>query len=100
MVTIWILMLLRAIPVVVAFNALDGAEVRCGFSFFVVVPVFFLVFFFGHKLLRLVCRYDPLVFLDKTCIHQTDKALQEEGIHKLGAFLRKSSSMVIIYTDL
>lgn len=44
------------------------------------------------------CR-DPIVFLDKTCIHQADLSKQSQGIKKLGAFLCHSSSMLIIYTD-
>lgn len=41
-----------------------------------------------------------MVFLDKTCIHQTNKDIQRLGIEKLGAFLCKSSRMVVCYTDL
>merc|ERR1719203_1736207 len=40
-----------------------------------------------------------MVFLDKTCIHQTDLERQRQGILKLGAFLRRSSHMVALYTD-
>merc|ERR1740121_2482032 len=41
-----------------------------------------------------------MVFLDKTCIHQTDLERQRRGILKLGAFLRSSKKMVAIYSDL
>jgi len=40
----------------------------------------------------------PPVFLDKTCIHQTNKDLQREGILRLAAFLNASESMVIVYS--
>ena len=39
----------------------------------------------------------PKVYLDKTCIHQTDINLQTAGIRKLGAFLRRSRCMVVLY---
>jgi len=39
------------------------------------------------------------VFLDKVCIHQTDKDIQRKGIEKLGAYLCNSERMVIVYTD-
>ena len=41
--------------------------------------------------------HGPAVFLDKTCIHQTDMDLQTAGIRKLGAFLRRSRCMVVLY---
>jgi len=71
----------------------------CGCSF-LTTPVFLLVVFFGHELQRLVGFCESVVFLDKTCIHQVDEALQKQGILKLGAFLRNSSRMVVLYTDL
>ncbi|CAE8594684.1 unnamed protein product [Polarella glacialis] len=39
------------------------------------------------------------VFLDKVCIHQTDVELQRKGIKALSAFLRYSSKMVVVYSD-
>jgi hypothetical protein len=41
--------------------------------------------------------HGPAVFLDKTCIHQTDHDLQINGIRKLGAFLKSSRCMVVLY---
>jgi len=67
-----------------------------------VAPTAMLVLCFWHELLLLVgasCRC-PKVFLDKTCIHQVDKKVQQQGIKKLGAFIRKSRHMVVIYTDI
>ncbi|CAE8703470.1 unnamed protein product [Polarella glacialis] len=39
------------------------------------------------------------VFLDKVCIHQTDVELQRKGINALSAFIRYSSEMVVVYSD-
>lgn len=44
------------------------------------------------------CVQGPFVFLDKVCIHQTDKAMQKQGIAALAAFIRSSRSMVVIYS--
>jgi len=63
------------------------------------IPVFVFVLFVRHELL---CRNrwcDPIVFLDKTCIHQTNEMIKKKGIQKLSAFLIESSKMVIVYTD-
>merc|ERR1719353_607782 len=43
--------------------------------------------------------HGPRVFLDKTCIHQTDHDLQAHGIRKLGAFQKRSRCMVILYGE-
>lgn len=40
------------------------------------------------------------VFLDKTCIHQTDVTLKKQGIRSLAAFLANSKSLLIVYSDL
>lgn len=66
-----------------------------------VTPIFIAVVFFGHNIYILVgcCFPSPRLFLDKTCIHQVDKALQAQGISKLGAFIKSSSRMVVLYTD-
>eukprot|EP00927_Polykrikos_kofoidii_P032051 TRINITY_DN27416_c0_g1_i1.p1 TRINITY_DN27416_c0_g1~~TRINITY_DN27416_c0_g1_i1.p1 ORF type:complete len:598 (+),score=81.20 TRINITY_DN27416_c0_g1_i1:137-1930(+) len=63
------------------------------------VPVFFFSVLFSRGLLSCVGLKDPKVFLDKTCIHQVDASIQRRGILKLGAFIRKSDEMVILYTD-
>lgn len=67
---------------------------------FLTVPTFLLVAFTRHELWRLVGFRGHSVFLDKTCIHQVNKELQQQGILKLGAFLRKSSRMIVLYNDL
>ncbi|CAK9051077.1 unnamed protein product [Durusdinium trenchii] len=38
-----------------------------------------------------------LVFLDKICIHQTDKSLTLQGIINIGAFLKNSQSMLVLW---
>lgn len=62
------------------------------------VPVFLTVFLF----FRDVWPYgrDPLVFLDKTCIHQTDEEKKKIGISKLSAFIAQSRTLVVCYNNL
>lgn len=62
--------------------------------------LFLLSTFFGHELQRLFGLRGCTVFLDKTCIDQSDQERQRAGIRKLGAFLRRSSKMVVLYTDI
>lgn len=64
-------------------------------------PVFIFVLFTWHEIRQRLCfrQQEPYVFLDKTCIHQTDAELKKDGIMHLGAFLDKSYKMIIIYTD-
>mmetsp|Transcript_135135 Transcript_135135/g.431413 ORF Transcript_135135/g.431413 Transcript_135135/m.431413 type:complete len:553 (+) Transcript_135135:32-1690(+) len=63
------------------------------------VPLFFLLLFFSRDVLARLGHAGPLVFLDKTCIHQVDLDIQRQGILKLGAFIRKSEQMVVLYSD-
>lgn len=63
-------------------------------------PVFLFVSFFAHEVQRFAGFHGCTIFLDKTCIHQEDKAKQRQGILKLGAFVRSSSQMLVIYTGL
>ena len=37
------------------------------------------------------------VFLDRICIHQTDANLKSEGIMSIGAFLKRSSSFLLVW---
>lgn len=60
-------------------------------------PIAFLVLFLGHDICP--CAVRQTVFLDKTCIHQTDLVKKASGIESLGAFLQRSSGMLIIYAD-
>lgn len=68
-------------------------------STLLMTPVFLLVSCFGHELRMLLGFQGRTVFLDKTCIHQVDVQKQQAGIRKLGAFLRSSTQMVAIYSD-
>mmetsp|Transcript_55581 Transcript_55581/g.143108 ORF Transcript_55581/g.143108 Transcript_55581/m.143108 type:complete len:665 (+) Transcript_55581:26-2020(+) len=73
---------------------------RCGFvGIALSAPVFVLVLTYWHEVRRLFRCSDPLVFLDKTCIHQTDEDLKRRGIDKLCAFLSKSSWLLCCFTD-
>lgn len=66
---------------------------------FLLTPLFLCVIGFGHELQWLTSYTTCKVFLDKTCIHQTDDALKLEGIKKLGSLIGVSRHMVICYTD-
>eukprot|EP00405_Crypthecodinium_cohnii_P034389 CAMPEP_0206530522 /NCGR_PEP_ID=MMETSP0325_2-20121206/3226_1 /ASSEMBLY_ACC=CAM_ASM_000347 /TAXON_ID=2866 /ORGANISM="Crypthecodinium cohnii, Strain Seligo" /LENGTH=588 /DNA_ID=CAMNT_0054026603 /DNA_START=153 /DNA_END=1919 /DNA_ORIENTATION=+ len=63
------------------------------------LPASGLFFFVGHDLGALFGWKGPLTFLDKACIHQVDPELKEQGIQKLGAFLRISERMLTLYSD-
>lgn len=62
------------------------------------VPIFIIVLLF----MRDVCpsRWSRTVFLDKTCIHQTDEVKKMQGIGKLGAYLMHSKTLVVCYNSL
>jgi len=64
-------------------------------------PVAILLFVFGNHVGPCArCRADdPYVFLDKVCISQTDPELQRQGIANLGAFLKVSDRMLMIYSE-
>ena len=62
-------------------------------------PVFVSVICLWHELQHFIGSVGSTVFLDKTCIHQANRALQREGIERLGAFLNHSSRMVAIYSE-
>ena len=86
------------LPRIDAGKAEDAVQ-RGIFSTTLVVPTFLIVLCSGHELLRFAGRRCPKVFLDKVCIHQTDEALKAEGIKKLGAFIRASDHMLVIFTE-
>lgn len=65
----------------------------------VCVPIFILSILFCRDVLHLVRIRGPVVFLDKTCIHQEDESIQRMGIEKLAAFMGKSDRLLILYTD-
>lgn len=45
------------------------------------------------------CGRHKSVFLDKLCIHQTDSKMKALGISKLGAFMRHSRTLVVLFSD-
>jgi len=58
----------------------------------------YLVFFvFWQQLRSLWCK-PCLVFLDRLCIAQHDRALKEQGIRGLGCFLAKSRNLTILWS--
>eukprot|EP00928_Gymnodinium_smaydae_P003634 TRINITY_DN11291_c0_g6_i1.p1 TRINITY_DN11291_c0_g6~~TRINITY_DN11291_c0_g6_i1.p1 ORF type:complete len:507 (+),score=22.22 TRINITY_DN11291_c0_g6_i1:67-1587(+) len=51
--------------------------------------------FFAHQ----ITRKKADLFLDKVCIHQTDLDMKTEGIKALGAFLKKSQQLLVLWGD-
>eukprot|EP00927_Polykrikos_kofoidii_P053221 TRINITY_DN4748_c0_g1_i1.p1 TRINITY_DN4748_c0_g1~~TRINITY_DN4748_c0_g1_i1.p1 ORF type:complete len:586 (+),score=51.17 TRINITY_DN4748_c0_g1_i1:43-1800(+) len=78
------------------FTVLQHGSVVCRVIFF---PVFCFVMFLIRSALSYVGYHGAVLFLDKTCIAQDDQEVQRQGIAKLGAFIEKSSKMVVVYTD-
>lgn len=62
-------------------------------------PVFLITFYCCRDVLWACGMPTRAVFLDKTCIHQTDKGLQQVGIQKLGAFLHRSRHMLVLHSN-
>jgi len=76
-----------------------GEDGKAGFACTAACPlVFLLVLFTSSEMYAPLGLSGPPVFLDKACIHQTDKDLQREGIRRLAGFLNHSESMVIVYS--
>lgn len=61
--------------------------------------MFMLTLLMIHDVAKLLGLRGPVVFLDKTCIHQTDPELQRIGIEGLSAFMNISDEMLIVFTD-
>jgi len=61
---------------------------------------FLLALFFWHEMSALVGFKGPRVFLDKTCVHQTDADLKRQGIQNIAAYLQYSWSMVALYSNI
>lgn len=63
-------------------------------------------FFFGLVFaadIAVFCRRrlrNHVVFLDRTCVCQTDAELKRRGIQHLAAFLARSCSMLVLYSDI
>eukprot|EP00928_Gymnodinium_smaydae_P003629 TRINITY_DN11291_c0_g2_i1.p1 TRINITY_DN11291_c0_g2~~TRINITY_DN11291_c0_g2_i1.p1 ORF type:complete len:511 (+),score=26.94 TRINITY_DN11291_c0_g2_i1:61-1593(+) len=73
------------------------AEVTYRFGPFILVlfVVFFCSIFVGH----FVTREKSDLFLDKICIHQTDPDLKAAGIQSLGAFLKRSENLLVLWGE-
>eukprot|EP00929_Paragymnodinium_shiwhaense_P011698 TRINITY_DN11781_c0_g1_i2.p1 TRINITY_DN11781_c0_g1~~TRINITY_DN11781_c0_g1_i2.p1 ORF type:complete len:757 (-),score=140.16 TRINITY_DN11781_c0_g1_i2:446-2716(-) len=78
----------------------DGGEETLGFQCQLLgVVVFFVVFISWHEVGRCIGQSGASVFLDKTCIHQTDLELKRKGVNSLAGFLCNSKTMLVVYSD-
>ena len=60
-------------------------------------PVFLVVLFFWQRIRS--CFVSPwMVFLDKLCIHQENDELKQMGILGLGAFVRRSNRLLMLWS--
>eukprot|EP00971_Amphidinium_carterae_P027501 541814-Amphidinium_carterae.1 len=50
----------------------------------------------GHSILP---GSGSMVFLDRLCIHQWDEELKQQGVRSLGDVLRKSQSMMVLWSE-
>lgn len=58
----------------------------------------FLIFLFFWQRIR-TCFVSPwIVFLDKLCIHQENEELKQQGILGLGAFVRASDKLLVLWS--
>uniref|UniRef100_A0A7S4SBS6 TIR domain-containing protein n=1 Tax=Alexandrium monilatum TaxID=311494 RepID=A0A7S4SBS6_9DINO len=76
-----------------------GERGEAGYVCSLLCPLLFLlVLFTSNELFAALGFAGPPVFLDKTCIHQTNRDLQQEGVTRLAAFLNESESMLMVYS--
>lgn len=75
-------------------NGAQEAEIYLQLHFVPACITFLLVFAYGQQVPGLPQQW---CFLDKLCIHQTDAAKKQAGIDQLGAFLRRSTRMVVLW---
>ena len=60
---------------------------------------FLLVLLFGSLLPGAVAAgRNPVMFLDKICIHQQDPSLKQQGIRGINEFIRRSSRMLVCHS--
>ena len=59
--------------------------------------VFWSILLFLHELRA--CAPQHLVFFDKVCIDQSDAAAIQEGIQNITAYLKHSSTLLVLLTD-
>eukprot|EP00929_Paragymnodinium_shiwhaense_P098883 TRINITY_DN6039_c0_g3_i1.p1 TRINITY_DN6039_c0_g3~~TRINITY_DN6039_c0_g3_i1.p1 ORF type:complete len:532 (+),score=40.48 TRINITY_DN6039_c0_g3_i1:119-1714(+) len=82
------------------FEVVSAPEKATGIAASIACPIVFIVTLtVKHELYRLFGMEGSSVFLDKTCIHQTDLELKRQGIESLSAFIERSSKIVVVYTD-
>jgi len=62
-------------------------------------PAFLLCLLSGSDFARMFRTQQKTVFLDRLCIDQFDQDLKQEGILRLGAFIKNSREMIVLYTD-
>ena len=78
----------------------DGHMRRVAFGpYAAAYGAFLAVLFFGPSLLPRALSHDPLMFVDKVCIHQTDPRRKQQGIEAINDFIRRSSKMVVCYAS-
>jgi len=65
--------------------------------FFPCYWLYLLVLCFWQRISGL-CRRQTMVFLDKLCIHQKDDKMKEKGILGLGAFVRRSDNLLVLWS--
>jgi hypothetical protein len=80
------------------FTTTTGREITSGTAFWYADVVFVILLLFGHNLTRF-CRSEPIVFLDKCCIDQSDREKKEEGIRSLDVFLSSSERMALMFSE-
>ena len=81
---------LREIP-----GFVEGNGVSMGWAFVLWGVSFLLLLLLGS---HLWCT-DKLLLLDKVCIHQTDSGLKSAGIRSLGAFLKSSKELLVLWGE-
>jgi len=59
----------------------------------------FVGLFLGQDIAKLFKLRTPTVFLDRTCVCQTDPVRKRKGIEALAAILSNSRSIVVLYSD-
>lgn len=77
----------------------DGGEVLGFFCQLVGLLAFLATLMGWHEVAPLLGFRGPTVFLDRVCVHQTDRDLKRRGIESLPALIAESTSLLVLYTD-
>ena len=89
---------------VIGFLVMGGISTWGGSRYLVLAGVyaptllFFIVFFFGHKLISFIHKL-PTVWLDKACIHQTNELMKAHQVNALPIFVARSRRMLVLWSD-